>query len=72
MKAPEFSEMGLGLGDEPPAPEPKPPVQEAPVAQEAPPPADEEAPANELDDEFHQDPLIQKAIEKFKARLVNP
>ncbi|MBL9133883.1 MAG: DNA polymerase III subunit gamma/tau [Verrucomicrobiaceae bacterium] len=74
LKAPEFSEMGLGLLDEPPAPPPKaepkpepkpePKVEAKPAETAAPPPA----PA--VDDEFYKDPLIVKAVEKFKARVV--
>ncbi|MBE7496028.1 MAG: DNA polymerase III subunit gamma/tau [Verrucomicrobiaceae bacterium] len=75
LKAPEFSEMGLGLLDEPPPappkPEPKPalkpePKVEPPQAVESP----AQPPQQAVDDSFYQDPLIQKAIEKFKARLV--
>jgi DNA polymerase-3 subunit gamma/tau len=80
LKSPEFSEMGLGLLDDPP-PAP-PPVAKpaaaapapAPVPAAAPPPpaVPVEAPADPVDDEFHKDPLIVKALEKFKARLVTP
>lgn len=76
LKAPEFSEMGLGLPDTPAAPEPPPVVMPEPAAAPEPEvPATEataEVAGNPVDDEFHKDPLILKALEKFKARLVTP
>lgn len=77
LKAPEFTEMGLGLLDEPPPPpkpkielkpEPKPEMKaEAKPAVAATPAAPEAA---KVDPEFYNDPLIRKAMEKFKAKLV--
>ncbi|MBE2282898.1 MAG: DNA polymerase III subunit gamma/tau [Prosthecobacter sp.] len=77
LKAPEFTEMGLGLLDEPPPPtkpkielkpEPKPEMKaEAKPAVAATPAAQEAA---KVDPEFYNDPLIRKAMEKFKAKLV--
>ena len=78
LKTPEFSEMGLGLLDTPAAPEqpPAPASKPEPATAPVPEPPAEEAPAavqeNPVDDEFHKDPLILKALEKFKARLVTP
>jgi DNA polymerase III subunit gamma/tau len=72
LKAPEFSEMGLGLLDDPaPAPkpktEPKPAVkEEAPKAAAA---AAEAPPPPQVDDSFYNDPLIQSAMARFKAKL---
>ncbi len=76
LKAPEFSEMGLGLLDEPPPPPaPKKPVEpEKPKVEAKKEELKPEAPAEpekpQIDESFYQDPLIQKAMEKFKARLV--
>ncbi len=80
LKAPEFSEMGLGLMDDPP-PAPKPTAEPKPEAKpaaktEAPKadaakPAEPATPAGpQLPDDFYQDPLIQQAMVKFKAKLV--
>jgi DNA polymerase-3 subunit gamma/tau len=55
--APEESEP-------PPAPEPPPWKEEAAPAAEAP------APAAPAEDPFHQDPLIQAALENFEGRVV--
>ncbi|MFO1486549.1 MAG: DNA polymerase III subunit gamma/tau [Verrucomicrobiaceae bacterium] len=75
LKAPAFSEVGLGLSDEPPSPkskveskpEPKPEAKE-----EAKPAAAADTPAApKTDPEFYNDPLIQKAMVKFKAKLVS-
>ena len=70
LKAPEFSEMGLGLLDEPapkPKTEPKPVVkEEAPKAAAA---AAEAPPPPQVDDSFYNDPLIQSAMARFKAKL---
>jgi DNA polymerase III subunit gamma/tau len=74
LKAPEFSEMGLGLLDEP-APAPKPKAEPKPVAKEEAPKAAASAPAAEappppqVDDSFYNDPLIQSAMVRFKAKL---
>jgi len=80
LKVPEFSEIGLGLLDEPaPAPKPKPKVEPKPEA--APEPKSEPAPVvgtvtaeavetSPVDDEFYNDPLVQKALTKFKAKIV--
>jgi DNA polymerase-3 subunit gamma/tau len=58
--APEVSEP-------PPAPEPPPWKEEAKPA-----PAPEPPPAtNPVDDAFHQDPLIQAALEKFEGKVVS-
>lgn len=73
LKSPEFSEMGLNLLDEPPAPaKPTKPEKEKPEAepQETKPAASAEPETTGADESFYQDPLILKAIEKFKARLV--
>jgi hypothetical protein len=76
LKAPEFSEMGLGLLDEPPPPPaPKKPAEsEKPKVEakkEEPKPASPAEPEKpQVDESFYQDPLILKAMEKFKARLV--
>ena len=71
LKAPEFSEIGLGLLDEPAPPppklEPKPAAKAEPEPKAAP---AEESAAPQADSEFYNDPLIQKAMVKFKARLV--
>jgi DNA polymerase-3 subunit gamma/tau len=71
LKAPEFSEMGLGLLDEPP-PAPKPKAEPKPVAKEEAPKATaaEEPAAPQVDDSFYNDPLIQSAMARFKAKLV--
>jgi hypothetical protein len=68
--------MGLGLLDEPPPPpEPKKPAEpEKPKVEvkkeEAKPAAPAEPEKPQVDESFYQDPLILKAMEKFKARLV--
>ena len=76
LQAPAFSEMGLGLLDEPPPPptpkkpaEPEKPKVEA-KKEEAKPAAPAESEKPQADESFYQDPLILKAMEKFKARLV--
>jgi DNA polymerase-3 subunit gamma/tau len=74
LKAPEFSEMGLGLLDEP-APAPKPKAEPKPVAKEEAPKAAAAATSAEVptppqvDDSFYNDPLIQSAMVRFKAKL---
>jgi DNA polymerase-3 subunit gamma/tau len=74
LKAPEFSEMGLGLLDEP-APAPKPKAEPKPVAKEEAPKAAAAAtsaevpPPPQVDDSFYNDPLIQSAMARFKAKL---
>jgi DNA polymerase-3 subunit gamma/tau len=74
LKAPEFSEMGLGLLDEP-APAPKPKAEPKPVAKEEAPKAAAAAtsaevpPPPQVDDSFYNDPLIQSAMVRFKAKL---
>jgi DNA polymerase-3 subunit gamma/tau len=74
LKAPEFSEMGLGLLDEP-APAPKPKAEPKPVAKEEAPKAAavatsaEVPPPPQVDDSFYNDPLIQSAMVRFKAKL---
>lgn len=70
LKAPEFSEISLGLLDEAPPPpkdEPKPvaKAEPEPKAESA-----EESAEPQVDAEFYNDPLIQKAMVKFKAKLV--
>ena len=47
------------------APEPPPWKEEAKPAAEAP------APAAPVEDTFHQDPLIQSALEKFEGKVVS-
>jgi DNA polymerase-3 subunit gamma/tau len=75
LKAPAFSEIGLGLLDDP-APAAKPasapkveakaePKREAPKAEEP-----EASAQPKIDDDFYNDPLIQSAMVKFKAKLV--
>lgn len=81
LKAPEFSEMGLGFDDTPapaaaPAPAPKAettpelpkagPKPEAPKAAAAP----EQPAAPQVGEDFYNDPLIQSAMARFKAKLV--
>jgi len=67
LKSPVFSEMGLGLLDEPP-PSAKPKVEAKPEPKaESTAAAPAESAANE---DFYKDPLIQSAMVKFKARLV--
>ncbi len=74
LKAPEFSEMGLGLLDEP-ASAPKPKAEPKPVAKEEAPKAAAAAasaevpPPPQVDDSFYNDPLIQSAMVRFKAKL---
>jgi DNA polymerase-3 subunit gamma/tau len=75
LKAPAFSEIGLGLLDEPPAApkpkaEPKAEVQAAPKEAAPQPAATKEAEAAKVDHAFHNDPLIQAAMVKFKAKWV--
>ena len=75
LKPPAFSEIGLGLMDDPP-PAAKPAsiakVEAKPAPKEEtkkPAAAVEPAPAK-ADDDFYNDPLIQSAMVKFKAKLV--
>jgi len=75
LKPPAFSEIGLGLMDEPPpaakpVPIPKVEAKTAPK-DEAKKPASQEEPAPaKANDDFYNDPLIQSAMVKFKAKLV--
>jgi DNA polymerase-3 subunit gamma/tau len=79
LKAPVFAEVDLGLLNEPPPPPaaakpaeaPKVEVQAAPKT-EAPKAAAPEAAAGapKPPDDFYNDPLIQQAMVKFKAKLV--
>jgi DNA polymerase-3 subunit gamma/tau len=71
LKAPAFSEIGLGLTDDPP-PAPKPAAEPKVEAKPVPkaPPAEEPATAK-IGDDFYKDPLIQSAMVKFKAKLVS-
>ena len=80
LKVPAFSEVGLGLMDEL-EPDPKPAAESQPEAKAAPKveatkaeaakPAEPAAPLGpQLADDFYQDPLIQKALVKFNAKLV--
>ncbi len=75
LKAPAFSEIGLGLLDDP-APAAKPasapkveakaePKREVPKAEEP-----EASAQSKTDNDFYNDPLIQSAMVKFKAKLV--
>ncbi len=75
LKAPAFSEIGLGLLDDP-APAAKPasapkveakaePKREVPKAEEP-----EASAQSKIDNDFYNDPLIQSAMVKFKAKLV--
>jgi len=75
LKAPAFSEIGLGLMDDPP-PAPKP-VHTPKLAAKAEPKEDAKKPAApeepmpaKAKDDFYNDPLIQSAMVKFKAKLV--
>ncbi len=76
LKAPTFAEIDLGLLNEPaPAPDPKPaaePKVEAKAATqtELPKAAPSESAPPQPPDEFYNDPLIQQAMVKFKAKLV--
>jgi DNA polymerase-3 subunit gamma/tau len=75
LKAPAFSEIGLGLLDEPPAApkpkaEPKPEVKAAPKEDAPQPAAAKEPEPAKVGDDFYNDPLIQAAMVKFKAKLV--
>ncbi|MDZ4404586.1 DNA polymerase III subunit gamma/tau [Prosthecobacter sp.] len=75
LKPPAFSEIGLGLMDDPPpaakpASTPKAEAKPAPKEEaKKPAAAVEPAPAKASDD-FYNDPLIQSAMVKFKAKLV--
>ncbi|MDB6075892.1 MAG: dnax nterm: dna polymerase iii subunit gamma and tau [Verrucomicrobiaceae bacterium] len=72
LQAPAESEFFLGL-QEPESPPPAARAPELPVSTEAPPWTDDAALAPPAaDDSFYQDPLIQKAMEIFKAKLVSP
>jgi DNA polymerase-3 subunit gamma/tau len=76
LKAPAFAEIDLGLLNEPaPAPAPKPaaePKVEAKAASQAelPKAAAPESAAPQPPEDFYNDPLIQQAMVKFKAKLV--
>lgn len=86
LKAPEIQEFSFGFAAEPmadPAPAPKaaePPAR-ANVSEPNPAaasatsrdesPADEDSAGGSAHDEFHSDPLIDKAVEKFRARLLD-
>ena len=73
LKAPEFAEIDLGLLDEAPPPS-KPKEEPKPAAQAAPEPPSgqaEEPATSKADEEFYNDPLIQKAMTLFKAKLVS-
>ncbi len=73
LKAPEFSEMGLGLLDVSPPPQASAKSEKSKVEAKKEEPKTEATAAPEkpqVDESFYQDPLIQKAMEKFKARLV--
>ncbi|MCB1274933.1 DNA polymerase III subunit gamma/tau [Prosthecobacter sp.] len=76
LKAPEFSEIGLGLLDDPaPAPKaaPEPKAEPKPTPkEEVKAPVAEESAAPKVNDDFYNDPLIQSAMVKFKAKLVTP
>lgn len=64
LKAPEPAELGFGFSQ----PEPAPPPAAAPPAGPA---AGESAPETGAADEpFYNDPLIQRAVERFKLTLV--
>ncbi len=63
LKPPAFTEMGLGLLDDPPSPVPPKAEVKSVAAVEV------EAPAKANED-FYNDPLIQSAMAKFKAKLV--
>lgn len=52
------------------APEPEPSPEPLPPAASGPPPV-EEKPASPAEDPFLNDPLIQMALEKFQARILN-
>ena len=51
-------------------PPPEPPLQEEPPKPETPPPPTSAAPPT-AEDTFHQDPLIQAALETFEGRVVS-
>ena len=78
LKAPTFAEIDLGLLNEPaPAPAPKPaaePKVEAKAASasqaELPKAVAPESAAPQPPEDFYNDPLIQQAMVKFKAKLV--
>lgn len=67
LKAAPQPEFFLGAEPEAASKAPEPPKAAAPAPAAPPPPA--AAPA--VDDSFYQDPLIQKAMEIFKAKLVS-
>ncbi|MFN0078263.1 MAG: DNA polymerase III subunit gamma/tau [Prosthecobacter sp.] len=70
LKPPAFTEMGLGLLDAPaPVAKPKPEPKAAPKSEPKAAVPEETAPAKASDD-FYNDPLIQSAMVKFKAKLV--
>ncbi len=69
LKAPEFSEIGLDLPEEPPSPvkskvEPEPKAEPKPMA------TPEVSASPTVNQEFYNDSLIQKAIVKFKTKSV--
>jgi DNA polymerase-3 subunit gamma/tau len=75
LKAPAFSEIGLGLLDEAPAAakpktEPKVEAKAAPKEDAPKPAAAKEPESAKVGDDFYNDPLIQAAMVKFKAKLV--
>ena len=75
LKPPAFSEIGLGLLDDPspaakPAATPKVENKPAPKEEVKKPAASEEPAPAKASDDFYNDPLIQSAMVKFKAKLV--
>ena len=72
LQAPAEPEFFLGLQEPEPAPQPPAPAAQAQASApaEAAPWADAEPAAPPPDESFYQDPLIQKAMEIFKAKLV--
>ena len=75
LKTPAFSEIGLGLMDDPPpaakpAPTPKVDAKAAPKDEAKKPAAPEEPAPAKANDDFYNDSLIQSAMVKFKAKLV--
>jgi DNA polymerase III subunit gamma/tau len=62
----------IDTAEDRPEPPPAPPAPVAPAAAPViPPAAKEPAPPREMDD-FHKDPLIQKALEIFSGKIVTP
>ncbi len=82
LKAPEFAEVGLSFDDTPPPSTPASSSAAAPRAEtrpelnlatreEAPKAAAAQPPASpQADEDFYNDPLIQNAMTRFKAKLV--